>query len=484
MERKLKSYKPEKVMSYFEDICNIPHISHHTEAISRYCENFAKEHDLKYYRDAVGNVVIYKTASAGYENHDTVILQGHIDMVGAKTNSSGHDFLKDRIDIDEDALESGYITARDTTLGADNGIAAAYMLAILDDDAIKHPPLEAVFTVDEEVGLLGASALDTSVLHGRYMINMDSEEEGEFITGCAGGLRSDLILDTTTAKSENTVFKIIVKGLKGGHSGSDIGTGRPSANVITGRVLERIRQIADLRIVSLKGGVVDNAICNYAEAVISCAADYDRISQLCAIMTNELREEYSGIDDDILIEAETDGNNTSEAASESDTDRIILCLRQLPYGVMARNAGNIDMVETSLNPGVMLYENGIFRLGYSIRSSHASAKRELADRIKDMAEYVGGRCEESGDYPSWPHRHNSSLCRTAGQVYNEMYHKEPVFEIIHAGLECGIFAGKMPELDIISYGPDMYDVHTYDERLSIKSAERVYNFTLKLLERL
>ena len=483
MERKLKSYKPEKVMFYFENICNIPHVSHHTEAISGYCENFAKEHGLRYYRDVAGNVVIYKKASAGYENHDTVILQGHIDMVGAKTNASGHDFLKDIINIDEDALESGYITAVDTTLGADNGIAVAYMLAILDDDTIAHPPLEAVFTVDEEVGLLGASALDTSVLHGRYMINMDSEEEGVFITGCAGGLRSDLMMDTVMDKTENAVFRIITKGLKGGHSGSDIGTGRPSANVITGRVLERIRQTADIRIVSLKGGVVDNAICNYAEAVISCSADYDRISELCAIMTRELREEYAGIDDDILIEAKTAGNH-AEAASEGDTDRIILCLRQLPYGVISRNACNINMVETSLNPGVMLYENGVFRLGYSIRSSHASAKRELADRIRNMAEYVGGRCEESGDYPSWPHRHNSLLCRMAGQVYNEMYHKDPAFEIIHAGLECGIFAGKMPELDIISYGPDMYDVHTYDERLSIRSAERVYDFTLKLLEKL
>lgn len=484
MKRKLEAYRPEKVMYYFENICNIPHVSHHTEAISSYCETFAKEHGLRYYRDETGNVVIYKNASAGYEDHDAVILQGHIDMVGARTGESSHDFLTDGIDIDEEALKDGFITARQTTLGADNGIAAAYMFAILEDDSLKHPPLEAVFTVDEEVGLLGAAALDTSVLHGKYMINMDSEEEGEFITGCAGGLRSDLVLRTERTKAGHNIYRITVKGLKGGHSGSDIGTGRPSANVLMGRVLERIGKISDIRIISLCGGTVDNAICNHAEAVISCNTDIGSVENLCETVMGELKTEYAGIDDGITVIAQSVDDNDMTAATPEDTARMILALRLLPYGVIARNAKDAGMIETSLNPGVMLYEDGVFRLGYSIRSSYASAKRELADRLKVLAAYIGGSCEESGDYPSWPHKNDSRLCDTAAGLYRDMYGKDAVFTIIHAGLECGIFADKMPYLDIISYGPDMYDVHTYDERLSIESAERVYNFTLKLLERL
>lgn len=483
MKRKLENYEPKNVLFFFEEICNIPHVSHHTELISRYCETFAKQRNLRFYRDDAGNVVIYKNASPGYEEHKTVILQGHMDMVGAKTEDSGHNFLTDPIDICEEVLEDGFITANKTTLGGDDGIAVAYMLAILDDNRLKHPALEAVFTVDEEVGLLGANALDTSVLSGGYMLNLDSEKEGEFLTGCAGGLRSNVILDGECESYSGDAFVITIANLKGGHSGSEIGTGRPSANALMGRVLDNIRKLHEFRLISLEGGVVDNAICTKSTAVIAMPGpEQDRLCRLCETVTKDLRNEYAGIDEGITVSCEPYSSDGAQAVSVCDTDRMVFLMRHMPYGVTARSAADVKLVETSLNPGILRLDCGRFMIGYSVRSSMPSAKRDLADRLKSLAGFAGGHCEESGDYPAWPRKKESELCEIIDGLYRRMYGAAPRFATIHAGLECGIFADRMPDLDIISYGPDMYDIHTFDERLSIQSVKRVYEFTVKLLE--
>lgn len=465
---------------YFKDLSAVPRVSHHTALATEFLIDFAKKNGLKYTSDEAGNVVIFKAASEGFEGHKPVILQGHIDMVGAKTEDSAHDFLHDGIELIVDETE-GCIHANNTTLGADNGIAVAYTMEILANDSYKHPAIEAVFTVDEEVGLLGAAALNCSELKAGYMLNLDSEDESVFVMGCAGGLRSDINLECATVPVKGQGYRIVVENLLGGHSGEMIGTGRPSANVLMGRVLKNLSAQYEFSLVSLYGGEVDNAIAQASEAVIVC--DEDLTDSINAI-NKALLNEYMGIDDNILVRVEALGENDYIAVNEIGMEKIMFLLNNLPYGVQARNPENIRLVTTSLNPGVMRLTEGNFKLGYSVRSSIKDAKRALADKLCYFAEFMGGTCEESGDYPSWPYNPNSELKNIAMKTYKEVTGVEAGFATIHAGLECGIFADKLPGLDIISYGPKMKDIHTPKEKLYIESAQRVFDFTVKLLENL
>lgn len=482
----LEGLKPEKVFKYFEDICNIPHVSYHTDRISGYCEEFAKEHDYRYIRDEVGNVVIFKPATPGYENHKTVMLQGHLDMVGAKADNKIIDFENESISIKTFTDKSGLlcIGADGTTLGGDDGIAIAYALAILDSNDIKHPPLECVFTVDEEVGLLGANALDCSVLESSILLNIDSEDEDIFLTGCAGGLRTDLMLDVDMTSFTGKLVEIVIDGLKGGHSGTEIGTGRASANVLMGRLLKTLDDKGiDLYISELNGGLVDNAICSKASAKV-VVESIDKLDELIKEFNLTVNGEYNGIEDNINVRYEIIADGDFEVATDIGREKILFLLRLLPHGVISRNPIDIKLVETSLNMGIMRFSEGKLRLGFSIRSSNKTAKRELADRIEYMIEFIGGEYEESGDYPAWPFKLDSPLRDIIKTIYQEEYSRKPIFETIHAGLECGIFADKMNGLDIISFGPDMKDIHTANEVLYVDSVDRVYKFLISLLERL
>lgn len=490
MNRILDQLEPKRVFEIFEDICNIPHISGHTQALCKYCEDFAIAKGLHYAVDGYGNIVIYKGGTPGYEDHKTVILQGHLDMVGAKAKETVHDFLTDPLKLDPDTIEKGYITALGTTLGGDDGIAVAYMLAILENQEILHPPLEAVFTTDEEIGLLGASAFDYSRLKGSYLLNIDSEEEGIFLTGCAGGMRGDVRLPYATREKDGIVVSLQITGLKGGHSGVSIGTGRPSAVVLLGRVLEGLSKETEIGLVSMEAGTVDNAIAKQAMATVVASQEaFALIEDICQRFQKDFQEEYIGVEEGITILTELQENASYEVVEASDFEKIILLLRTLPYGVQARNASDHQLVETSLNPGILRCSQGEFQLGYSIRSSFESAKRELGDRIQTLTQYLGGSYKETGNYPSWTYNPDSALRPLVREIYLEQYGEEPVFETIHAGLECGIFYNQMkllnPEgLDIISFGPNMADIHTQDELLYIDSVGRVYEFLIKLLGRL
>lgn len=480
MHRKLKNLQPERVFYYFEEICNIPHVSHHTEALSDYCEEFAIKHSLKYHRDEIGNLIIYKDASAGYENVPGVIIQGHLDMVGAKKPESDHNFLTDGIEL---IVDGDWIKAKDTTLGADDGVAIAFALAILEDNSLKHPRLQIVFTVDEEVGLEGAEGIDAGRLDAGYMINLDSDDEGVFLTGSAGGLRSDVSLMANMTEYEGRKLIITVNNLIGGHSGAEIGTGRPSANVLIGRVLMALSEVSDYYIISMRGGEVDNAICR--ECICEIVADIEdvqNIKDICNKITVDLRGEYRGIDDDITVSVTEGETGVFSVMDDITREKVTCLLRNLPYGVISRNPDDIKLVETSLNPGVLRFENGEFKLGYSVRSSNKSAKRDLADRIWFLTDFVGGVYTEGGEYAEWSYKPDSKLRDVIGDVYFSMYNVKPEFTTIHAGLECGIFADKLPGIDIVSYGPESKDIHTFHERLSIESVGRVYEFTLKLLE--
>lgn len=479
----MKNLKPEKVFYFFEEICKIPHVSFHTERISDYVEKFAIEHSFRYVKDRSGNIVIYKEASKGYEIHDAVIIQGHLDMVGAKEEDSLHDFLNDPIIIDENALEQGIITARGTTLGADDGIAVAYALAILDDDSLAHPPLEVVFTTNEEVGLLGATDFDCSLLSGRVMLNIDSEEEGVFLMGSAGGMRLDVSIPVETIPVVSEMVTITISGLKGGHSGDKIGTGRPSANVLMGRVLGTVDDKYDVKLISVNGGVVDNAISEKCVAKLAVKNAYD-LELLCDELQNILKKEYRGIEDNISVLVEFSGKYTENVIDENSFIKLLMALKSMPQGVTARNPEDISLVETSLNLGIIRVDTDGIKLGYSIRSSVESAKYELADRLRYITEYLGGTVNTSGIYPAWTYNPVSKVREVIGEIYKEQTGKEPVMKTIHAGLECGIFYNRIPGLDIVSYGPDIYDIHTFDERMEAESVQRVYELTKELLRRL
>lgn len=479
----MKNLKPEKVFYYFEEICRIPHVSFHTDMIRDYVEKFAVERGFRYVKDESGNIVIYKSASEGYESHDAVIIQGHLDMVGAKEENSLHDFLNDPIIIDENALEQGIITARGTTLGADDGIAVAYALAILDDDSLAHPPLEVVFTTNEEVGLLGATDFDCSLLSGRVMINIDSEEEGVFLMGSAGGMRLDVSIPVETIPVVSETVTITVSGLKGGHSGDKIGTGRLSANVLIGRILGAVDDRYEVNLISVNGGVVDNAISEKCVAKLT-VKNPEGIEALCDELQNILKKEYIGIEDNISVFVEFSGKYSGNAIDKNSFKKLLMALKSMPQGVTARNPKDISLVETSLNLGIIRVDADGIRMGYSIRSSVESAKYELADRLRYITEYLGGTVNTSGIYPAWTYNPVSRVREVIGEIYKEQTGKEPVMKTIHAGLECGIFYNRIPGLDIVSYGPDIYDIHTYDERMEAESVQRVYELTKELLRRL
>ena len=484
-EYRLKDLEPAGVFRFFEEICSIPHGSGNTEKISNYLVSFAEERRLAYRQDESGNVVIFKDASAGFETSAPVILQGHMDMVCVKRPSVVHDFEKDGLDL---SVDNGMLHASGTTLGGDDGIAVAYGLALLDDDSIPHPPLEVLFTVDEEIGLLGAAAFDTSVLKGRRLINLDSEEEGILWIACAGGLhiRSELALHKTSAKG--VPVTVVIDGLLGGHSGGEIHKNRASANALMGRVLYSLEKDRSFGLYEIRGGEKDNAIPKDCTAkMLVMPEDLPAVMEICEKLEKDLRNEYTGSDEGISIHAEA--GETAEAVEmevldPTSQEKVIFFLRNFPFGVQ-KMSGTIDgLVETSLNLGILSMDTDQLVSICSIRSSVGSAKKDLAEKIGYLTEFLGGEYFIEGEYPAWEYRKDSPLRDTMFKVFCEEYGKEPQILAIHAGLECGLFYEKIPGLDCVSIGPDMKDIHTSEEQLDIASARRTWEYLLKVLQAL
>lgn len=476
----LEGLQPERVFYYFEEITKIPHGSFHTKEISDYLVNFAEAHGLEVLQDSSNNVVIKKNASEGYENAPVVILQGHCDMVCEKTPDSTHDFLKDPLKLQ---IEGDFITAKDTTLGGDDGIAVAYALAILEDNTLKHPPLEVVITTDEEVGLLGAGALDTGCLSGRYLINMDSEEEGILWVGCAGGLTAKAEIPVRYEEIEGNLYEVTIDGLKGGHSGGEIDKIRANANKLMGRFLHLLGEKMAYALVNLQGGLKDNAIPRSSKALLTAEErDEGLLFETAGLLEENLRTEYSGSDEEISIHVKPVGASAVRALHPVSREKIVFFLTYMPYGV-EKMSGNIEgLVETSANPGIMKLAEEAFTVTFSVRSSVKSGKEELAGRIQYLTEFLGGEFSKDGDYPAWEYKKDSVLREIMRKTYVEVLGEEPLVKAIHAGLECGLFYEKMPGLDCVSFGPNMKDIHTTEEMLSISSTERMYRFLLKVLE--
>ena len=477
--RVLENCEPKKVFYYFEEICGIPHGSGNTKQISDYLVNFAKEHNLKYVQDELNNVVIYKPATAGYENAPTVIIQGHMDMVCEKRPDVDHDFTKDGLNI---SVKDGFITANGTTLGGDDGIAVAYGLALLDSDDIAHPALEVLITVDEEIGLLGAVGLDCSVLKGKRLINLDSEAEGSLWISCAGGLSAISRIPVQRVQAEGEKIQVKICGLMGGHSGSEIDKKRANANVLMGRFLYGLQREAEYEIISMEGGQKDNAITR--EAVTEILADKKDISAIHAYaekVQGELREEYTGSDAGITIQITEMGAASENVLHPTSREKVLFYLMEIPFGIQKMSGSIEGLVETSTNIGIVKLSEDEFFGSSGVRISVEAARDALSDKIQYLTEFLGGSYEIQGAYPAWEYRKDSPLRDKMVAVYEKMYGNKPEVVAIHAGLECGLFYKKIDGLDCVSLGPDMKDIHTSEEVLDIASAGRVWEYLVKVL---
>lgn len=485
----LEHLQPKRVFYYFEKICQIPHGSRNTKQISDFCVAFAKEHNLEYHQDADNNVIIIKEATAGYEKADAVIIQGHLDMVCEKTADCSKDMEKEGLDVYVDGDE---VRAKDTTLGGDNGIAVAMALAILESDELEHPRIEAVFTVDEEIGLLGAGSIDVSPLKGRTMLNLDSEDEGIFTVSCAGGNVADCKLPLQTIPYSGTVYELEIKGCKGGHSGVEIDKGRSNANVLMGRLLQEIAaQIknilhTNIAIALVEGGLKDNAIPVQSKAVVACeeAKAAEIIKQSVRVMQAAFTNEFAVSDPDITLTV-TEKQGSDIAIMDEETSKKAICLLAcMPNGIQTMSMDIEGLVQTSLNMGIVKTTSDYLQLSFCVRSSVESEKEMVNRRIRTLMEQLGGTMEVEGDYPGWEYKKDSKLRELMIEVFKEQYGEEPKVEAIHAGLECGMFAGKLPGLDCVSIGPDLSQIHTVRESMNIPSVQRVYAFVLELLKRM
>ncbi len=470
--------EPKAVFDYFEQICAIPHGSRHNTQISNYLAEFARQRGLEYYQDAAENVVIIKEATVGYEASEPVIVQGHMDMVCEQDADCGKDMLTEGLDL---VVDGDTVYAKGTTLGGDDGIAVAMALALLDSKDIPHPRLEAVFTTDEEMGMDGATALDVSMLKGRRMLNIDSEDEGVFTVSCAGGNNTTMLLPISREAYEGTTMTLKIDGLIGGHSGVEINKGRGNADMLMGRVLFALSQRTALRLVSVEGGLKDNAIPTNAKAVI-VAQDAAVVTEVCQELAGILASEYQVTDSGICLSVCVGGEGI--AMDADSTDRIICLLTCAPNGVQTMSADIEGLVQSSLNLGILKTDQNYVQANFCIRSSVDTQKTMLVQRIACLAGQLGGSISIAGDYPGWSFRQDSPLRELMCEVFRQQYGYEPRIEALHAGLECGLFAGKLPGLDCVSFGPDLLDIHTPRERMYISSVQRTWKLLLELLKRM
>lgn len=463
-----------KVLEYFRLICSLAHGSGNTGLISDMLCDFAASRNLRYIKDSLGNVIIFKNGTDGYETSPAVILQGHIDMVCVKDEGVEIDFKKDGLSLSED---EDYIWANGTSLGGDDGIAVAYMLAILDSDSVPHPPLECVFTVDEETGMYGAEALDMSVLLGKMLINLDSEDEGTMLVSCAGGIRLDALFGFGKKENEKPALKISLSGLTGGHSGTEIDKNRPNAVFA---LLGALKTLDGISLCEISGGSADNAIPTDCQTVIATdnpQKSKEKIRQYFEFFKKQYPDETSAV---VTVE-----EAAAEASfSEKDTKAFLSCMGEVPDGVVSMSADIKNLVQTSLNLGVIRTDENGIAIGHALRSSVRAEKEALQEKVASIYQKHGANVTLHGDYPEWEFRKDSRLQKVIAAEYKKQSGKDMNVTAIHAGLECGLFCKKRPGLDCVSLGPDIFDIHTSLEKLSKKSAERVFTLLLSVLEEL
>ncbi|MCR4695415.1 MAG: aminoacyl-histidine dipeptidase [Pseudobutyrivibrio sp.] len=472
----LSGCKPERVFHFFEEICQIPHPSYHEEKISAYLVDFAKAHGLEYYQDDLYNVIMIKEASAGYENAAPIILQGHMDMVAEQDSDCTKDMMTEGLDLE---VVDGFLTAKGTTLGGDDGIAVAMALALLEDEDLKHPRLEVIITVSEEVGMEGAAGIDVSMLKGRKLLNLDSEEEGTFLAGCAGGCRMDVTYSYAKETVSGNLFALDVKECEGGHSGTEINKGRANATFVIARLLAQGLKAGEICLVEFVGGKKDNAIPRATS--VKFVADKAVIDEIKK-EAEEIKSEFAVTDPAMVIALTDMGQSTLDGVGAKDSRRMVQLLSSMPNGVQAMSQDIEGLVETSLNLGVLNLTEDVFTFSSALRSSVDSAKEALMRKVEMVAEAFGCQVEIRGQYPAWEYNRESEFRDTMVQIYKDITGVEPKVETLHAGVECGLLGAKLPGLDAVSIGPDMCDVHTPKEKLSIASTERTYDLVRRVIE--
>ncbi len=477
MGSNISELEPKKVFGFFDEITKIPRSSGNEKAISDYLVDFASRRGLIAYQDELYNVTILKPSTSGMEEKPTIILQAHMDMVCVAAEGMSVDFSKDPIDAYE---EDGAVKARGTSLGADDGIGMAFILAVLDSDDIRHPMIEAVFTTDEEVGLGGVNGYDSSRLKGKRLINLDSEEEDRLVIGCAGGVRCDLASKCKNGKAEGNIYEVTISNLTGGHSGTEIDKGSANANVLMGRLLARVSEEAEFNIVTYEGGTKDNAICTAAKATVLVKKKNGKAFEKCVkSFAEEVAAEYCSTDPDMSIKCKDKGKAKKEVMSTKDSARFIALLNTLPNGV-EKMSQITDMVETSSNIGVATARPKNYCIRINIRSNRDAALEWMIKRVRMLADAFGVQYEESGKYPVWEGE-RSAFVETAVEKYKGLFGREIAPVTIHAGLECAVLAEKIKGLEAISIGPDLKDVHTVSETLSVGSTGRTWKYLLELL---
>ena len=478
---KLDNIEPKEVFCFFEKLCSIPHGSGNVQKISDYLVSFARERNLEVEQDKELNVIIKAPGTADYEDKEPVILQGHMDMVAVKEDNCDINMETDGLKVTTDGE---YVWAEGTSLGGDDGIAVAYCLALLDSKDIPHPPLEVVITTNEETGMYGAAAIDLSGLKSKKLINIDNEEEGVFITSCAGGARFYSDFDLGNAcKKEGTEIEVKVEGLLGGHSGEMIIKGRGNANIILARTLAEAMDRVSVSVISLNGGVADNAIPSSSTAkVVVDHKDAEEFIKSVEKTLEDVRGELEGKDDKLVISAVKGSEGSFDCYGEADSRRIVNAIISCPDGVQAMSAAVEGLVETSLNLGIIKTEGSKVTVTWSVRSSVESAKMMLIRKLSVISDIYGGKYTITGKYPGWKFRQDSDLREHMVKVYRDLYGKEPKIEAIHAGLECGLLSEKIEGLDCISIGPDMMDIHSTKEKLSVKSTKSVWDYLKAVLK--
>ena len=477
--KKLAGLEPRAVFHYFEEICAIPHGSYNTKAISDYLVCFAKKNGLRYIQDDLNNVILFGDATPGYEDHDPIIIQGHMDMVCEKDADCPIDMATQGLDVTHDGE---YVFAKGTTLGGDDGIAVAYALTLLADPSIPHPPLEVVITVDEETGMEGATGIDLSMLRGRKLINIDSEEEGIFTVSCAGGVKSTVSIPVERRVVYGPCVKLTVEGLRGGHSGVEIHKNLANANKVMGEFLGRVQKLMPVCITKLQGGAKDNAIPRSCQVtLVAMGIDLMRINDVAAQLQKEIREQYD--EPDAIVRGDDVDALGGNALTTESSAKVIALLNAAPNGVQAWSRDIEGLVQTSLNLGVAKLAETL-ELTFAIRSSVNREKTELAQRLEELAKFYDGTCIHRGEYPAWEYKQDSELRDVMVRTYAQMYGKEPQVVAIHAGLECGLLSEKLPGLDCVSIGPEMHDIHTSREKLGIASTQRVWKYLQEVLKNL
>ena len=476
----MTNLKPERVFYYFKQISDVPRGSGNCDGIARYCKNFAVNHNLKYVKDDADNVVIFKDGTPGYENSEPVILQGHTDMVCQKTENASTDFINRGIEL---FVDGDFLRAKETTLGADNGIAVAMILAILESDNIPHPPIEAVFTSDEEIGLIGAGKLDKSILSAKKMINLDSEEDDTVTVSCVGGCHFNAKTPVTYQEKDGTKITLTIKGLKGGHSGVEINNNRVNADTLAGRFLNHIKKSCEFDIISINGGDKDNAIPNKCTIEL-CVGDVDLFIKIAEDYLDIVKAEIADRESGFSFTFNKGETASYKVLSDDIKTKLIFVLTCVPNGVLEMSADIEGLVQTSLNLGVLKIENDFLSLHFGLRSNKKSGLSFLIEKLQAFFDSVNWENTTNGHYPPWEYKDNSQLREIYKDIYTDYFGKTPKVEAIHAGLECGVFADAIDGIDCISIGPALYDVHTVNEKLSVSSTENVFNLLLKILEKL